>query len=191
MMMYIYAAIIFILTISYSTIRYNYFGEIPVSDIPTFILNKAIAFSMIIFLFMNFLKHNTKNKEEKNNYWNIFKTSAIIHLLLSIVLLSESYYPKLYSNDKLTLIGNISIVAGIISIVYLNNKFSTVKYSLLYLIISIHLFFLGFKGWLNIEKWNGKLPPITLICFFILVVIFVISIIRKSKNTKSDSTIPN
>ena len=31
--------------------------------------------------------------------------------------------------------------------------------------IIIHLFFMGYSGWVTPEKWHGGMPPISLIAF--------------------------
>jgi hypothetical protein len=151
---------------------------LPLTDIPLFIANKAIAFSMIIILAIAFVKQNNKKKDECISYLNIFKIFSIIHVLISIVLLSQNYYPKLFSDNKLTVFGSLAVLFGILSITYLTNIKYRIKNLLFYSLVAIHLFFLGFKGWVNIEKWNGMMPPITLICFIILVTLFILSALK-------------
>jgi len=51
------------------------------------------------------------------------------------------------------------------------------------LFIIFHLVFIGYKGWFVIEKWNGTMPPITLICTLLLLVIIILAITLKKKES--------
>ena len=163
----------------YSIVRYNVFGNMPLSDIPLFIANKAIAFSMIIILMIAFVKYNSKNKDECVLYIDVFKIFSVIHVLITISLLSQNYYPKLFSDNKLTLFGSLAILAGILSFTYMINKKFIIKLILLYSLVAVHVLFLGVKGWFAVEKWNGMMPPITLICFILIILLFILSVIKK------------
>ncbi|MBA7555685.1 hypothetical protein ES705_48365 [subsurface metagenome] len=39
-----------------------------------------------------------------------------------------------------------------------------------------HLFFMGYKGWLNPSGWNGGLPPISLVAFAFFATGYVINL---------------
>lgn len=168
-------SIAFILTLLYSILRYNIFGNVPVADIPTLIVNKAIAFSTTIILLFAFLNRAYKKADDSCSYMDVFTVFAIIHILISVSLLSQNYYPKLFANAKLTLFGNVAVLAGILSFTCAINKSRRVGGLPLYSLISAHLFFIGVKGWFDIEKWNGMLPPITLFCFVILIALVVLA----------------
>ncbi len=182
--------IVFVLAFSYSIIRYNVFGIVPIADIPTLIINKAIAFSIIIMLLLGSISVINKKSDDYSEYLDLIKTFAIIHVLLSITLLSQNYYPKLFANEKLTLFANITVLFGVLSFTYMINNRYRIKSLIIYSLIAIHIFCLGFKGWFEIEKWNGMMPPITLICFLIMIVLIVLSILNKnilySDNLKAD-----
>ena len=74
--------IVFILTFIYSVLRYNIFGDIPVTDIPVFILNKTFAFSMIIILV--FIFFTDKKSNDYNNYVIYCRIITLIHIILKI-----------------------------------------------------------------------------------------------------------
>jgi len=38
-----------------------------------------------------------------------------------------------------------------------------------------HIFFMGYKGWMNPSGWNGGLPPISLVAFAFFVVGYLIN----------------
>jgi hypothetical protein len=179
-MIYRNTIFVFVLTFLYSILRYNIFGEVPIIDIPTFIVNKAIAFSMIIILLLAVLKRINKKDEDFNNYLNVAKILTIIHVLITLSLMSQNYYPKLFLNEKLTLFGNLSVLSGVLAFVFFIFKQIKIGYLVFLFLTAIHLFFIGFKGWLTFEKWNGMMPPITLFCFIIVIFLFILSILNKS-----------
>ena len=172
--------IVFVLTFLYSILRYNIFGNIPPADIPTLIVNKSVSFSMILILLNASISYLYKKLDDYYGYLDLFKTFAIIHVILSVALLSQNYYPKLFSTEKLTLLGNFSLLAGVMAFVYILNKRYKIKNIILYSLTAAHLIFIGFTGWFDIKKWNGFMPPITLICFLILVALIILSVLHKN-----------
>jgi len=166
---------VLLITMLYSIIRYNIFGNVSWSDIPTFVFNKSISFSMIIILALATFSLNRGSIDEFTDYMKVIKLFSIVHVLISINLLSLEYYPKLMENNKLSLSGNWALLFGVLTFAVLFNTFK-INNLILYLLLAFHVFFIGFKSWLNIEKWNGYMPPITLICF--LLIIFVIIKLR-------------
>ena len=43
----------------------------------------------------------------------------------------------------------------------------------------VHLFFMGYEGWLNPAGWHGGLPPISLIAFVFFSVGYVINLLGR------------
>ena len=41
-------------------------------------------------------------------------------------------------------------------------------------LVAGHLFVMGYDGWLQVQKWNGGLPPITLLSFLLVVAGFAV-----------------
>jgi len=175
--------LIFIGTFFYAFFRYNIAGEIPMSDIPTLIVNKAIAFSMIVILgFFIFSKKQT----HISNYRSVFKAFAVLHVVLSTSLLSQEYFPKLFFEEKLTIWANFAVLAGGVTFAYLVNRKIPVNNMLLFALVLLHLAFIGAIGWFDVWSWNGGLPPISLLCFLILAIMSTFEIVINSriKNTK-------
>lgn len=170
------------ITFVYAFLRYNIFGNIPYKDIPLLIVNKAIAYSWIIWLLIGikyFLKHEI---EKYKNHISIFKKLLIAHILLSVIILGQDMLPKFLDNNTYTLFSNISLLAGTIAAASITLKGNKLQIILFLSLIKIHLFFMGFKGWITVEKWNGYMPPITLICFILLLVVDYIIISYKIKS---------
>ncbi len=176
--------IIFITAFLYSVIRYNIVGPVPIAEIPLFIMNKAISFSMVIIFAFSARSYFKSAIQEFINSMSILKGFALIHILISISLLSQQYYPKFFTNDKLSLFGNLTIFFGIISVVYILNKSIKIKNWLFFLMITFHLFFMGIKGWLSVDKWHGMMPPISLISFIISTSLIFIYLFKKELDEK-------
>jgi hypothetical protein len=177
-------------SISYAILRYNVFGTVPWSGLPFFVMNKAISLTAIILFTIGFvLKPKYKNRVGVAQKWldiskiieNITFLFIVIHVLMSLMLFKSEIFAKFFEeNGTLSLIGGLSMIAGIISFVLLCeiklNSISKIKinYRLLILpkvlnvtmlFIIIHLFFMGYSGWITIAKWHGGMPPISLIAF--------------------------
>lgn len=182
-----YIAISFVSTFLYATIRYNVFGTTPFADIPTFILNKSISFTMIIMLAMILYKQFKSKKEDVDFLIKAFKIFTFIHVLLSLTLLSQNYYPRFFVDGRLTLFGNLSMLFGIIALTYI--FFAKAKFNqlLFFVLIAIHLFFMGFVVWFDVNKWLGSMPPITLLCFLILIVLIIFTFFKKQFFLDNDS----
>lgn len=172
-------SIVFGCTLLYAILRYNIFGTIPLTDIPTLIVNKAIAFSMIIILLRAFISRIKNRYESFYSLVRVFKIFAIIHVLISVSLFSCQYYPKLFIDEKLSLYGNLAVLLGVLTFVYTVNKRYRIQNLVVFALAALHLFFIGAKTWLDVSKWYGMMPPITLICFLILITLILLSVLKK------------
>jgi hypothetical protein len=168
----------------YAIVRYVVIGPVNSEEIPIFIFNKAVSWGAVTLLLLSIYatsKNFTNTAREYGTYayWNV-----VCHALLTLSILDEAHYAKLFENGKLGLFGQLSILSGVLVIVLFlyyhyhfsnTNNFTTVvkritKVKLILLITLSHLFFLGVKGWLTPEEWYGYLPPITLISFVIVLI---------------------
>ncbi|MCX7863137.1 MAG: hypothetical protein N2449_09110 [Bacteroidales bacterium] len=166
--------LIFLLTFLYAFLRYINFGDVELKDVPTIIINKAVAFTLVIWMF--FLLWSWKNlyTEKLKMQLNILQSLIFIHIFLSIVLLSQQKLPKFLENAQLTLWANFTVLTGTITLslfFFFVKNLSRVNFLLFSIFLKLHLFFMGYKGWLRPENWNGSMPPITLLCFCILLII--------------------
>ncbi len=188
---------VLILTSSYAIIRYNVFGNVPWDQLPLFILNKVLSFSGLILISLNLtIRLFPGLKNSKQILGNTGFAFIFIHVLLSLILMSPVNFSKLYSESGLfTTFGGISLASGAIAftflmiyIVFRDNKsfeiiFQTRGIMILSMLLTlIHLFFLGYNGWTTPQKWQGGMPPITLLSFVIYSIGYVISLIDKRDN---------
>ncbi len=163
--------IIFVSAFFYSFLRYVIFGSVQIIHTPTFIINKAVAFASIFYLFM-VLKNSKKDIQSAKIWFEIFSFSILLHILLTLTLLPFGFYKKMMEGSSLNLSGNLTIIFGVLTcfsfyskkiLHSINLNFNKLTLTLL----SFHLFFLGWQGWIEPSKWFGFMPPITLICFII------------------------
>ena len=197
-----------IFSIGYAVLRYNIFGAVPWKDLPFYVLNKAISLTAIIlFTIGSSLKFESKSKvQSTEKRLDISKKLEVIsflliklHVIMSLMLFKSEIFAKFFEdNGTLSLFGGLSMVAGIISFVLLwdikLNSRSKEKniYTLLSLpktlnmamvFIIIHLFFMGYSGWITPSKWNGGLPPISLIAFIFSSFGLIINLFSKSEGS--------
>jgi hypothetical protein len=188
-------ALITCVSFLYAVIRYNIFGTTPWKDLPLFILNKAISLTAFILFSISY-SYDYLNKKiaffakSQLDKWVIIEATyslIIIHIVMSFLLFKPEVYAKFFEvNGTLNNLGSLSMFAGIISFALVwsykqyslsNNK--DIKQPLIslpgtlngaILLMLVHLFFMGFNGWMTPEKWYGGMPPISLIAFFFGIV---------------------
>jgi hypothetical protein len=169
--------IILCLTFVYTLVRYIGFGNVDMTQIPVFLLNKSLSMSSVIFLLIA-AYHSSNNQITKSKFWGSSALfSALLHVLFSLSILSGAYFSKLFIADKLTWQGGLFILFGILAIfiffIIKSSELDDTKrkkyFQLGTLFLLFHLFFLGFSDWLKIQDWHGFLPPISLLSFLILI----------------------
>ena len=194
----------FLFSLTYVVFRYHIFGGVPGKDFPLYVINKGISLTAFIILTFNFAFGPLKNLGVKvPSGWlksrNILGMAgfvmAITHAFISFVLLKPAVYAKFFEPDgSFTFYAGLSMLAGIFSFVALwvyhlkfqsnfsNNKnfirFITSRRFLIWALTlgAFHLFFMGFKGWINPSGWHGGMPPVSLVAFTFFAVGFVINL---------------
>ena len=200
-------AITCLLSIGYAILRYHIVGPVPWKDLPFFILNKGISLSAFILLTFNFSFGPISNLGIKlpdgflNSRRAIGMTGflmVLIHVLMSFMIFNQDVYGKFFhQNGTLTLFAGLSMLGGILSFVILwvyNLSFQTQlredkkfiqfitsrKFLLTaMLFILMHLFFMGYTGWIEPATWHGGLPPISLVGFVFFVVGYIINLMGR------------
>ena len=200
-------ALTVIFSIGYAILRYHIVGSVPWKDFPFFILNKGISLSAFILLTFNFgfgpLKNLGANVPE--SWLNARKALGmtgfllvLIHALMSFMLFNPTVYGKFFEqNGTLTLLAGLSMLGGILAFVVLwgfNLSFQTHlredkafiqfitsrKFLLVAMILGgVHLFFMGYTGWLNPSGWHGGLPPISLVAMVFFVTGYTVNFLGR------------
>ena len=192
-----------VLSLLYVVVRYHIAGGVPWKDFPFFILNKAISLSAFILLVINFSLGPLVNLGIKlplgwlnsRSTLGIFSFMlVIVHTFMSLMLFSSSIYSKFFEPDgTLTFSAGMSMLGGIISLLILwiyNLSFKTHlrdnkvlisfltsrKFLLTALVLGgVHLFFMGYSGWINPSGWHGGIPPVSLVAFVFFVFGYVVN----------------
>ncbi len=187
-----------ILSIAYAVVRYHILGPVPWDDFPFFILNKGISLAALLLLTLNFSLGPINNigLPVPDSWLSARKILGmtgfllvLIHALMSFMMFSPAIYGKLFEADgSLTLFSGLSMLGGVLSFVVLWGynlsfqthlrdektfiQFITSRNFLLFamLLSAVHLFFMGFEGWLSPAGWHGGLPPISLVAFVVFAV---------------------
>jgi len=193
-----------VFSLGYAILRYHIAGTVPWKDFPFFIMNKGISLAAFILLTFNFSLGPLNNLGVKvpEGWLNSRKALGmtgfllvLIHALMSVMLFKFSVYSKFFETDgTITLMAGLSMLTGVLSMVilwainlsfqtYLSEdkafiQFITSRRFLLtaMLLGAAHLFFMGYKGWLNPSGWHGGLPPISLVAFVFFVTGYVINL---------------
>ena len=169
---------VFLCTTLYTVIRYVVFGNISPIHMPVYLLNKSVSMASS-FLLLCAAVHHAKARTKNIKLWGMLSLHcAFIHILLSLSILSVAYYPKLFGTDQMNLSGEITVLSGVLAAYCYWNIHSRKSFFIqqrrLQLLsaffITGHLAAMGFTGWLNVERWPGGLPPISLIsCLFAII----------------------
>ena len=123
---------------------------------------------------------------------------VLIHALISFMLFTPAVYGKFFEPDgTITLLGGLSMLGGVLSFVVLWGynlsfqthlkedqafiRFITSRRFLLFafLLGALHLFFMGYQGWMQPGNWEGGSPPISLIGFLVFSVGYMVNLIGR------------
>jgi hypothetical protein len=109
---------------------------------------------------------------------------VFVHVFLSLGILSKGYYGTFFEGDKMNLTGELVLLTGALGVycfwrlqaAELTSELRRTLKILLCALVAGHLFTMGFDGWLQVKRWNGGLPPITLLSFLLVVPSLLISL---------------
>ena len=192
------------LSLAYAILRYHIAGPVPWKDFPFYILNKALSLAAFLLLALNFGLGPLKNLgvNVAPGWLNARKALGmtgfllvLIHALMSFLLFTPEVYGSFFGDDrKLTLVGGISMLAGVLAFVVLWGynmsfqtflredeafiRFITSRAFLLFALTlgGIHLLFMGYAGWMNPAGWHGGIPPISLVGFTAFVLMYIVNL---------------
>lgn len=189
---------------TYAIIRYHVMGGVPWKDLPLFIVNKLLSMTALVLLAINFTLGPLKNLGVplSNQWMRSRRLVGIVgfllvfaHLVISLLIFKPAFFTKFFDEaGTLTLVVGLSMFWGVLAFIFLwmynvsfNSNFRRDK-DLIGFITSrkvllvaftftgLHLFFIGYEGWLKPEGWHGGLPPISLVTFTVFLLGFVINL---------------
>lgn len=181
----------------YAILRYIVFKGVDLANFPSYIVNKILSISGLFFLAISYASGKLKALTLKDQSQQIqfvkfsglagFSLSAM-HVFISLILISPAYYPKFYSGEMMNMTGELTMIMGVFSlycfsipaittIPYMQEAVGIRKWQqgqrmgYLGLITALlHVVFMGFTGWVEVEKWPGYMPPISLLGALIVLV---------------------
>jgi hypothetical protein len=155
-------------------LRYNVFKGVPWADWPAYTLNKAIAVASLLILAASVLRLARWGRGAGVLMaWS--GVLALAHSLLSFALFDPGYYPRLFEDGKLTVIGGLSITLGAVltAVMELGARRSAIwppqwRRTALALVAfgaGLHAALPALQSWVEPGTWPGSMPPLTLISF--------------------------
>ncbi len=206
---------IFVTTFAYAFIRYNIFQGVPWSEIPYYILNKALAWTAIFSILLSYLPGTLKKfgKKVKPQYLAIRKHFGIggffiasLHIQISLVILRPDLFPYLHDGDKMNPNGDLAVMFGVLTFTALLmpavvsipsvikamplERWKKIQYTgyIALLFNLFHLAAVGSMRWFNPGGWPGFLPPITLLAATMVIFLLMLrgtSLIAEKSRKKS------
>lgn len=176
--MLIKLAILLLVTVTYTLVRYVTFGTVSVVQIPVYLLNKSIALAAVCCLLLAAF-YLSKQMLKQTKQWGIASFHfAAVHVLLSNLIISSDYFPKLFDSNRMNLMGELTLLFGVLAGYALwharYQELTQIKPKVFQIIASVfilgHLITLGYTNWLNVGLWYGRLPPISLLSFIIVII---------------------
>lgn len=172
--------VVFILFVCmlYAVIRYVGFGGVSPEQLPMYVGNKAVALAAVVLLIASRWGDASRRRE----YGILGFGLVVVHLLLSMAILTPSYFGKFFHDSGLMRWqAEASLLAGALATLALCRLFfgspaepnsqPSLGISIplrwlgrgMLILVALHVAFMGYEGWLTPEKWHGGLPPITLV----------------------------
>jgi len=204
--LWLLAAIAF--SLAYAVLRYNVLKGVEWEHFPLYIVNKATSLSAVILLASSYLVGRWIKVFEDDPEKRLVLVKflglggfalAALHAVMSLTLLSPDYYPKFFAETKMNLTGEITMLFGVLGLFWmaspalsslpnmqpaLGKRLWLRSQRIGYLALSmtgIHLFAMGFKGWLTPNEWPGGMPPITMVGFAVVVLPLAAKLITKER----------
>ena len=168
-------------TFAYAVLRYAGFANVSPVHIPVYLLNKALSMTAAYSLLMASLALVRSQKEPFDFWRKACMNLVFIHVLLSLAMYNKAYFPKFFAGEMMSLTGELTLLMGALAVycfwrqLTFEMKPRVRKFLMLSAcaLVASHLFIMGYDGWLTVQKWNGGLPPITLLSFLFVVPGFV------------------
>ncbi|HUJ16742.1 MAG TPA: hypothetical protein VL197_02015 [Nitrospirota bacterium] len=185
----------FLFTTAYAVIRYAGFGHVSLIHVPVYIMNKSISMTAVEALFMAALGLMRSEKDAVRFWTDACSQLVFVHILLSLGILTKGYFASYFEGDKMSLTGEVVLLMGALAAYcFWRLKAAAIKPALqrtltllACTLVAVHLFAMGFDGWLHVEKWNGGMPPITLLSFLLVISSLTVYLRAKERHVSPTS----
>ncbi len=185
----------FLFTTMYALIRYAAFGHVALTHVPVYIMNKAICMTAVESLLMASLAFRRAERDTVRFWTSACSQLVFLHVFLSLGILSKGYYVNFFDGDKMNLTGELVLLAGVLSVYCFwrlrSSEINIAARRALTLLsctfVAAHLFAMGYNDTLQVQKWNGGLPPMSMISFFLAMSSLIVFLRAKEKNVSLSS----
>ena len=152
-------------TLLYAIARYNLLKGVAWSHLPLFVLNKAIAWSAVLFFMMGAWRSLRSGGEQASAArLRVGARFVLVHIVISLTLVGTTAYPDHYGIDgRFTLRTEAALLAGIVAAALVGAQMRPGAIALFTAVTAVHTALLGGASWFLPEKWPGGMPPITLL----------------------------
>lgn len=166
-------SLVLALTSAYTFARYVVFGGVDPVHLPVFLLNKSISLAAVAALLMVGVSYARRRPWWARRWGMASWHLAVLHVLLSLSILSAAYYEKFFDGGRMNLVGELSMLTGVAAIYgywRAAPRPGRLRGRAWWIIgaaglIAAHLVVMGLDGWLKPSGWHGGLPPISLVAF--------------------------
>jgi len=186
-----WVGVIFAVCLSYSSLRYITLGPEDISQLPLYVMNKALSWGGLATIGLSRLLGHAAVRKQAGL---IGALMIGLHVVMSMLILKPEYLRKFFDSMngmKLTGAGESSMLAGVLGLGFLawllwatskqtNGRSNSDSNPSLLLRVgravlicgALHVALMGWDLWFTPEKWAdyGHLPPITLLSFITAVV---------------------
>ena len=182
----------FLFTTAYAVIRYAGFGNVSLIHVPVYIMNKSISMTAVEALSMAALGLMHSEKDTVRFWINVCSQLIFVHIFLSLGLLSgeKGYFASFFDGDKMSLTGEVVLLMGVLTTYcFWRLQATGIKPALRRTLtilastcVAIHLFAMGYNGWLDVLRWNGGMPPITLLSFLLVIYSLTVFLLARERH---------
>jgi hypothetical protein len=150
----------------YAALRYVVFGDVPASDLPLFVANKAIAVASAALLALAAVQARRRSQPLGDvPHLRSATALAFLHVFATLALLRAPYDAKLLdATGRYSWAGSLALLAGAITAALLRPARHAPRAALaLCVALIVHTAALGGASWWSPSGWPGGLPPLTLL----------------------------
>ena len=164
-------------SIAYATVRYHVFKGVSWSDWSIYTLNKAFALAALVLVITSIIRLRAGQGLSIARTMLMASVFAVLHVQMTLALLSPAYYAKLFSQGKLTAAAGVAVALGAIITVAMIVGAKTSpelgmdnrprSLALLAFATGTHAAIPSLTSWFEPSTWPGLMPPITLLSFLL------------------------
>ena len=157
--------IVFLSTTLYATLRYNVFKGVAWAEWPVYTLNKAFALSALFLFLIDAIRRRRGADEAGVELLRAGWILMLMHVGVSLAILTPAYHAKYFLADKLTWQAGWSMMIGVVSAAGIHKytrhcvageaRALLATIGVLAFLSGAHAALLGYGGWFQPKTWPG------------------------------------